>query len=128
MSKYSVKKYYIQNDLESMWNRIKNSSYVDNRDNMYSWLKIMENGEMFKVTSDIHHLIINSERLSEEDRSEDERLYESDMGNNHFRVPVIIKNSEGDMVLLFGGVHLEKMMHENGSCKVWIIKRERWKE
>ena len=128
MSKYSVKKYYIQNDLESMWNRIKNSSYVDNRDNMYSWLKIMENGEMFKVTSDIHHLIINSERLSEEDRSEDERLYESDMGNNHFRVPVIIKNSKGDMVLLFGGVHLEKMMHENGSCKVWIIKRERWKE
>ena len=128
MSKYSVKKYYIQNDLESMWNRIKNSSYVDNRDNMYSWLKIMENGEMFKVTSDIHHLIINSERLSDEDRSEDERLYESDMGNNHFRVPVIIKNSKGDMVLLFGGVHLEKMMHENGSCKVWIIKRERWKE
>ena len=128
MSKYSVKKYYIQNDLESMWNRIKNSSYVDNRDNMYSWLKIMENGEMFKVTSDIHHLIINSERLSEEDRSEDERLYESDMGNNHFRVPVIIKNSKGDMVLLFGGVHLEKMMHENGSCKVWIVKRERWKE
>jgi len=128
MSKYSVKKYYIQNDLESMWDRIKNSSYVDNRDNMYSWLKIMENGEMFKVTSDIHHLIINSERLSEEDRSEDERLYESDMGNNHFRVPVIIKNSKGDMVLLFGGVHLEKMMHENGSCKVWIVKRERWKE
>ena len=128
MSKYSVKKYYIQNDLESMWNRIKNSSYVDNRDNMYSWLKIMENGEMFKVTSDIHHLIINSERLSEEDRSEDERLYESDMGNNHFRVPVIIKNSKGDMVLLFGSVHLEKMMHENGSCKVWIVKRERWKE
>ena len=121
-------KYYIQNDLESMWNRIKNSSYVDNRDNMFSWLKIMENGEMFKVTSDIHHLIINSERLSEEDRSEDERLYESDMGNNHFRVPVIIKNSKGDMVLLFGGVHLEKMMHENGSCKVWIVKRERWKE
>jgi len=128
MSKYSVKKYYIQNDLESMWDRIKNSSYVDNRDNMYSWLKIMENGEMFKVTSDIHHLIINSERLSEEDRSEDERLYESDMGNNHFRVPVIIKNSKGDMVLLFGSVHLEKMMHENGSCKVWIVKRERWKE
>ena len=63
-----------------------------------------------------------------EDRLEDEILYESDMGNNHFRVPVIIKNSEGDMVLLFGGVHLEKMMHENGSCKVWIIKRERWKE
>ena len=128
MSKYSVKKYYIQNDLESMWNRIKNSSYVDNRDNMYSWLKIMENGEMFKVTSDIHHLIINSERLSDEDKSEDERLYESDMGNNHFRVPVIINNSKGDLVLLFGGVHLEKMMHENGSCKVWIVKRERWKE
>ncbi|MBA94932.1 MAG: hypothetical protein CMP21_04140 [Rickettsiales bacterium] len=128
MSKYSVKKYYIQNDLESMWNRIQNSSYVDHRDSMFSWLKIMENGEMFKVTSDIHHLIINSERLSDEDRLEDERLYESDMGNNHFRVPVIIKNSKGDMVLLFGGVHLEKMMHENGSCKVWIVKRERWKE
>ena len=111
-----------------MWNRIENSSYVDHRDNMFSWLKIMENGEMFKVTSDIHHLIINSERLSDEDRLEDEKLYESDMGNNHFRVPVIIKNSEGDMVLLFGGVHLEKMMRENGSCKVWIIKRERWKE
>ena len=128
MSKYSVKKYYIQNDLESMWNRIQNSSYVDHRDSMFSWLKIMENGEMFKVTSDIHHLIINSERLSDEDRLEDERLYESDMGNNHFRVPVIIKNSKGDLVLLFGGVHLEKMMHENGSCKVWIVKRERWKE
>ena len=121
-------KYYIQNDLESMWNRIENSSYVDHRDNMFSWLKIMENGEMFKVTPDIHHLIINSERLSDEDRLEDEKLYESDMGNNHFRVPVIIKNSEGDMVLLFGGVHLEKRMHENGSCKVWIIQRERWKE
>ena len=111
-----------------MWNRIENSSYVDHRDNMFSWLKIMENGEMFKVTSDIHHLIINSERLSDEDRLEDEKLYEYDMGNNHFRVPIIIKNSEGDMILLFGGVHLEKMMHENGSCKVWIIKRERWKE
>ncbi len=121
-------KYYIQNDLEDMWRRIENSSYVDHRDDMFSWLKIMENGQMFKVTSDIHHLIINSERLSDEDRLEDERLYESDMGNNHFRVPIIIKNSEGDMVLLFGGVHLEKMMRENGSCKVWIIKRERWKE
>lgn len=121
-------KYYIQNDLESMWNRIENSSYVDHRDNMFSWLKIMENGELSKVTSDTHHLIINSERLSDEDRLEDEKLYESDMGNNHFRVPVIIKNSKGDMVLLFGGVHLEKMMHENGSCKVWIIQRERWKE
>ena len=121
-------KYYIQNDLESMWNRIENSSYVDHRDNMFSWLKIMENGELSKVTSDIHHLIINSERLSDEDRFEDEKLYEHDMGNNHFRVPIIIKNSEGDMVLLFGGVHLEKMMHENGSCKVWIIQRERWKE
>ena len=121
-------KYYIQNDLDDMWRRIENSSYVDNRDNMFSWLKIMENGEMFKVTSDIHHLIINSERLSDEDRLEDEKLYESDMGNNHFRVPVIIKNSKGDMVLLFGGVHLEKRMHENGSCKVWIVKRERWKE
>ena len=121
-------KYYIQNDLQNMWNRIENSSYVDNRDNMFSWLKIMENGEMFKVTPDIHHLIINSERLSDDDRLEDEKLYEHDMGNNHFRVPVIIKNSKGDMVLLFGGVHLEKMMHENGSCKVWIIKRERWKE
>ena len=121
-------KYYIQNDLDDMWRRIENSSYVDKRDNMFSWLKIMENGEMFKVTSDIHHLIINSERLSDEDRLEDEKLYESDMGNNHFRVPVIIKNSKGDMVLLFGGVHLEKRMHENGSCKVWIVKRERWKE
>ena len=95
---------------------------------MFSWLKIMENGELSKVTSDTHHLIINSERLSDEDRLEDEKLYESDMGNNHFRVPVIIKNSKGDMVLLFGGVHLEKRMHENGSCKVWIIQRERWKE
>ena len=121
-------KYYIQNDLDDMWRRIENSSYVDKRDNMFSWLKIMENGEMFKVTSDIHHLIINSERLSDEDRLEDEKLYEHDMGNNHFRVPIIIKNSKGDMVLLFGGVHLEKMMRENGSCKVWIIKRERWKE
>ena len=121
-------KYYIQNDLESMWNRIENSSYVDHRDNMFSWLKIMENGELSKVTSDTHHLIINSERLSDEDRLEDEKLYESDMGNNHFRVPVIIKNSKGDMVLLFGGVHLEKRMYENGSCKVWIIQRERWKE
>ena len=121
-------KYYIQNDLENMWNRIENSSYVDHRDNMFSWLKIMENGELSKVTSDIHHLIINSERLSDEDRLEDEKLYEYDMGNNHFRVPIIIKNSEGDMILLFGGVHLEKMMHENGSCKVWIIQRERWKE
>ena len=121
-------KYYIQNDLDDMWRRIENSSYVDKRDNMFSWLKIMENGEMFKVTSDIHHLIINSERLSDEDRLEDEKLYESDMGNNHFRVPVIIKNSKGDMVLLFGGVHLEKRMQENGSCKVWMVKRERWKE
>ena len=121
-------KYYIQNDLDDMWRRIENSSYVDKRDNMFSWLKIMENGEMFKVTSDIHHLIINSERLSDDDRLEDEKLYEHDMGNNHFRVPIIIKNSKGDMVLLFGGVHLEKMMRENGSCKVWIIKRERWKE
>ena len=121
-------KYYIQNDLDDMWRRIENSSYVDKRDNMFSWLKIMENGEMFKVTSDIHHLIINSERLSDDDRLEDEKLYEYDMGNNHFRVPIIIKNSKGEMVLLFGGVHLEKMMHENGSCKVWVIKRERWKE
>ena len=121
-------KYYIQEDLDEMWRRIENSSYVDHRDDMFSWLQIMENGEMFKVTSDIHHLIINSERLSDEDRLEDEKLYESDMGNNHFRVPVIIKNSKGDMVLLFGGVHLEKRMHENGSCKVWIVKRERWKE
>ncbi len=121
-------KYYIQNDLESMWNRIENSSYVDRRDNMFSWLKLMEDGEMFKVTPDIHRLIINSERLSDEDRLEDEKLYESDMGNNHFRVPVIIKNSKGDMVLLFGGVHLQKMMYESGSCKVWIIKRERWRE
>ena len=121
-------KYYIQNDLDDMWRRIENSSYVDKRDNMFSWLKIMENGEMFKVTPDIHHLIINSERLSDDDRLEDEKLYESDMGTNHFRVPVIIKNSKGDMVLLFGGVHLEKMMEENGSCKVWIVKRERWKE
>ena len=121
-------KYYIQEDLQEMWRRIENSSYVDHRDDMFSWLKIMENGEMFKVTPDIHHLIINSERLSDEDRLEDEKLYESDMGNNHFRVPVIIKNSKGDMVLLFGGVHLEKRMHENGSCKVWIVKRERWKE
>ena len=121
-------KYYIQNDLEDMWRRIENSSYVDKRDNMFSWLKIMENGEMFKVTPDIHHLIINSERLSDDDRLEDEKLYEHDMGNNHFRVPIIIKNSKGEMVLLFGGVHLEKRMHENGSCKVWIVKRERWKE
>lgn len=121
-------KYYIQNDLDDMWRRIENSSYVDKRDNMFSWLKIMENGEMFKVTPDIHHLIINSERLSDDDRLEDEKLYEYDMGNNHFRVPIIIKNSKGEMVLLFGGVHLEKMMRENGSCKVWIIKRERWKE
>ncbi len=121
-------KYYIQNDLDDMWRRIENSSYVDKRDNMFSWLKIMENGEMFKVTSDIHHLIINSERLSDDDRLEDEKLYEYDMGNNHFRVPIIIKNSKGEMVLLFGGVHLEKMMKENGSCKVWVIKRERWKE
>ena len=121
-------KYYIQNDLDDMWRRIENSSYVDKRDNMFSWLKIMENGEMFKVTSDIHHLIINSERLSDDDRLEDEKLYEYDMGHNHFRVPIIIKNSKGDMVLLFGGVHLEKMMRENGSCKVWVIKRERWKE
>ena len=121
-------KYYIQNDLEDMWKRIENSSYVDHKDTMFSWLKLMEDGEMFKVTQDIHHLIINSERLSSQDRLEDEKLYESDMGNNHFRVPVIIKNSKGDLVLLFGGVHLEKMMHENGSCKVWIIKRERWKE
>ena len=121
-------KYYIPNDLEDMWRRIENSSYVDKRDNMLSWLKLMEDGEMFKVTPDIHHFIINSERLSDEDRLEDEKLYEHDMGNNRFRVPVIIKNSKGDMVLLFGGVHLEKRMHENGSCKVWIIKRERWKE
>ena len=121
-------KYYIQEDLDEMWRRIENSSYVDHRDDMFSWLKIMENGELSKVTSDTHHLIINSERLSDEDRLEDEKLYEHDMGNNHFRVPVIIKNSEGDMVLLFGGVHLEKRMEENGSCKVWIIKRERWKE
>ena len=121
-------KYYIQNDLEDMWKRIENSSYVDHKDTMFSWLKLMEDGEMFKVTPDIHRLIINSERLSDEDRLEDEKLYESDMGNNHFRVPVIIKNSKGDMVLLFGGVHLQKMMYENGSCKVWIIKRERWKE
>ena len=121
-------KYYIQNDLEDMWKRIENSSYVDHKDTMFSWLKLMEDGEMFKVTPDIHRLIINSERLSDEDRLGDEKLYESDMGNNHFRVPIIIKNSKGDMVLLFGGVHLEKMMYENGSCKVWIIKRERWKE
>ena len=121
-------KYYIQEDLDEMWRRIENSSYVDHKDTMFSWLKLMEDGEMFKVTSDIHHLIINSERLSDDDRLEDEKLYESDMGNNHFRVPVIIKNSKGDMILLFGGVHLEKRMNENGSCKVWIIKRERWKE
>jgi len=120
--------YYIDNDLESVWNRIEKSSYVDHKDTVFSWLKLMEDGEMFKVTPDIHHMIINSERLSDEDRLEDEKLYESDMGNNHFRVPVIIKNSKGDMVLLFGGVHLEKRMCENGSCKVWIIKRERWKE
>lgn len=121
-------KYYIQEDLDEMWRRIENSSYVDHKDTMFSWLKLMEDGEMFKVTPDTHHLIINSERLSDDDRLEDEKLYETDMGNNHFRVPVIIKNSKGDMVLLFGGVHLEKRMNENGSCKVWIIKRERWKE
>ena len=86
-------KYYIQNDLEGMWRRIENSSYVDHRDNMFSWLKIMEDGEMFKITPDILHNIINSERLSEDDRMEDEKLYEHDMGNNHFRVPVIIKKS-----------------------------------
>ena len=121
-------KYYIQNDLQGMWRRIENSSYVDHRDNMFSWLKLMEDGEMFKVTPDILHNIINSERLSEDDRMEDEKLYEYDMGNNHFRVPVIIKTSKGEMILLFGGVHLEKRMRETGSCKVWIIKRERWKE
>ena len=121
-------KYYIQNDLQGMWRRIENSSYVDHRDNMFSWLKIMEDGEMFKVTPDIYHHIVNSERLSDEDRLEDEKLYEYDMGTNHFRVPIIIKTTKGQMILLFGGVHLEKMMEENGSCKVWIVKRERWKE
>ena len=120
--------YYIFNDFEDMWRRIENSSYVDYRDDMFSWLKIVENGEMFEVTSDIHHLIINLEKLSDDDRLEDEKLYESDVDNNRLRLPILIKNSKGDMVLLFGGVHLEKRMQENGSCKVWMVKRERWKE
>ena len=73
-------------------------------------------------------MIINSERLSEEERLEDEKLFESDKIENSFRVPIVIKDSSNNMILLFGGTHLEKMMSEQQSCEVWLITRERWRQ
>lgn len=120
--------YYIHNDLQSMWERIEKSSYVDYRDNLYSWLKLMEDGEMLEITSEKYPLVINSERLSDEERDEDEKNFSIDLEDNCFRLPILIKDSKGGIVLLYGRVHLEKMLEEKGVSKVWVIKRERWKE
>lgn len=120
--------YYIDNDLESMWKRVEKSSYVDKKETMISWLKIMEDGNLFKITKEEQHLIINSERLSDVEREEDEQLFNSEFKNNTFRVPVIIKDSYDNMILLYGGVHLEKMMEESDSCNVWIITKEWWRK
>lgn len=121
-------KYYIDNDLESVWNRVEKSSYVDKKETMISWLKIMEDGNLFKITKEDQHLIINSERLSDVEREEDEQLFNSEFKNNTFRVPIIIKDSYENMILLYGGVHLEKMMEESDSCNVWIITKEWWRK
>jgi len=120
--------YYIHNDLQSMWERIEKSSYVDYKDNLYSWLKLMEDGEMLEITSEKYPLVINSERLSDEERDEDEKNFSIDLEDNCFRLPILIKDSKGGIVLLYGRVHLEKMLEEKGVSKVWVIKRERWKE
>ena len=64
--------YYIHNDLQSIWKRIEKSSYVDYKDTLFSWLKLMEDGEMLEITSEKYPLVINSERLSDEERDEDE--------------------------------------------------------
>ena len=120
--------YYIRNDLQSMWERIEKSSYVDYKDNLYSWLKLMEDGEMLEITSEKYPLVINSERLSDEERDEDEKNFNIDLEDNCFRLPILIKDSKGGIVLLYGRVHLEKMLEEKGVSKVWVIKRERWKE
>lgn len=120
--------YYIHNDLQSIWERIEKSSYVDCKDNLYSWLKLMEDGEMLEITSDKYLLVINSERLSDEETDEDEKNFYIDLEDNCFRLPILIKDSKGGIVLLYGRVHLEKMLEEKGVSKVWVIKRERWKE
>ena len=121
-------KYYIQSDLGSLWNRVQKSSYVDGRDTMMSWLKIMEDGQMFKITRKMSEHIINAERISEEEREEDEREFYSDLRMDHFKVPILIKNSAGKMVILSGKTHFDLMIKEEGSCKVWLMTRERWKE
>lgn len=120
--------YYIHNDLQSIWERIEKSSYVDYKDTLFSWLKLMEDGEMLEITSEKYPLVINSERLSDEERDEDEKNFSIDLEDNCFRLPILIKDSKGGIVLLYGRVHLEKMLEEKGVSKVWVIKRERWKE
>ena len=120
--------YYIHNDLQSIWNRIEKSSYVDHKDTLFSWLKLMADGEMLEITSEKYPLVINSERLSDEERDEDEKNFNIDLEGNCFRLPILIKDSKGGIVLLYGRVHLEKMLEEKGVSKVWVIKRERWKE
>ena len=120
--------YYIHNDLQSIWKRIEKSSYVDYKDTLFSWLKLMEDGEMLEITSEKYPLVINSERLSDEERDEDEKNFSIDLEDNCFRLPILIKDSKGGIFLLYGRVHLEKMLEEKGVSKVWVIKRERWKE
>ncbi len=120
--------YYIHNDLQSIWERIEKSSYVDHKDTLYSWLKLMEDGEMLEITSDKYPLVINSERLSDEETDEDEKIFSIDLESDCFRLPILMKDIKGDMVLLYGKTHLEKMMVAEGSCKVWLISREWWRK
>ncbi len=121
-------KYYINSDLESVWHRIEKSTYVNGQDTMLSWLRIMESGQMYKVTQDIFEQIENAENATESEKLDDEKVFYRDLRDEHFRVPILIKDSKGDMVVLYGNTHLELMMKEEGSCRIWVMTRERWKE
>ena len=121
-------KYYVNSDLESVWHRIEKSSYVNGQDTMLSWLRIMESGQMYKVTKDTYEKLENAENATEAEKLEDEKVFYKDLRDEHFRVPILIKDSKGDMVILYGSTHLELMMKEEGSCRIWVMTRERWKE
>ena len=119
--------YYIHDDLKSVWKRIKNCSRITEKDTLDSWIKIMEDGNLFKVTDETYSSIIMDELITEIEKEEDESLFSSDLTNEMFRVPIILKEPKGEMILLYGETHLKKMIDSEGSCKVWLISREWWR-